>query len=292
MPAAAVQPAAVECYNHIFEYEYISIWRRRRGSAPGAGAGAAAQAGRVLARGLFREAAGQRSRRRRHRRPGRPAAGHGVRHRLGRCRRRPACIAPSIAGFTISALGGSRVQIGGPTGAFVVVVSGIVATYGLDGLFMCTLMAGVMLMLLGVTGLGTAVKYIPRPVVIGFTNGIAILIASTQIRDLFGLQTLDAAGRLPRPRRACSRPRPAPRRAPPRCWRWRRSRSSSCCRRVSRRIPGSIIALLAGSALVALIGMPVETIGSRFGGVPGGLPELHAAGLQARTWSSRCCLPR
>ena len=94
-----------------------------------------------------------------------------------------------IAGFTISALGGSRVQIGGPTGAFVVVVSGIVATYGLDGLFMCTLMAGVMLMLLGITGLGTAVKYIPRPVVIGFTNGIAILIASTQIRDLFGLQT-------------------------------------------------------------------------------------------------------
>src|SRR5438128_6716949 len=76
----------------------------------------------------------------------------------------------AIAGFTISALGGSRVQIGGPTGAFVVVVSGIVTTYGLDGLFMCTLMAGVMLMLLGVTGLGIAVKYIPRPVVIGFTN--------------------------------------------------------------------------------------------------------------------------
>src|SRR5687768_11998820 len=91
----------------------------------------------------------------------------------------------AIAGFTISALGGSRVQIGGPTGAFVVVVSGIVAAYGLDGLFMCTLMAGAMLILLGITGLGTAVKYIPRPVVIGFTNGIAILIASTQIRDLF-----------------------------------------------------------------------------------------------------------
>src|SRR6188472_1950600 len=93
-----------------------------------------------------------------------------------------------IAGFTISALGGSRTQIGGPTGAFVVVVAGIVATYGLDGLFMCTLMAGVMLILLGLTGLGTAVKYIPRPVVIGFTNGIGVLIASTQIRDLFGLQ--------------------------------------------------------------------------------------------------------
>src|SRR5262245_62357197 len=92
-----------------------------------------------------------------------------------------------VAGFIISALGGSRTQIGGPTGAFVVVVAGIVSTYGLDGLFMCTLMAGIILILLGVTGLGTAVKFIPRPVVIGFTNGIGILIASTQIRDFFGL---------------------------------------------------------------------------------------------------------
>src|SRR6185503_13179976 len=100
----------------------------------------------------------------------------------------------AIAGFTISALGGSRTQIGGPTGAFVVVVSGIVAAHGLDGLFMCTLMAGVVLMLLGLTGLGTAVKYIPRPVVIGFTNGIALLIASTQVRDFFGLQTATLPG--------------------------------------------------------------------------------------------------
>src|SRR3954462_10400522 len=81
-----------------------------------------------------------------------------------------------IAGFTISALGGSRVQIGGPTGAFVVVVSGIVAVHGVDGLFMCTLMAGAIVVVLGMTGLGTAVKFIPRPVVIGFTNGIGILI--------------------------------------------------------------------------------------------------------------------
>src|SRR6187551_1377815 len=99
-----------------------------------------------------------------------------------------------IAGFTISALGGSRTQIGGPTGAFVVVVAGIVSTYGLDGLFMCTLMAGVMLILLGVTGLGTAVKFIPRPVVIGFTNGIGVLIASTQVRDYFGLQLTSVPG--------------------------------------------------------------------------------------------------
>src|SRR6188472_1303509 len=99
-----------------------------------------------------------------------------------------------IAGFVISALGGSRTQIGGPTGAFVVVVAGIVSVYGLDGLFMCTLMAGVILILLGLTGLGTAVKFIPRSVVIGFTNGIGILIASTQIRDFFGLQTSGLPG--------------------------------------------------------------------------------------------------
>src|SRR6476660_6498309 len=93
-----------------------------------------------------------------------------------------------VAGFLISALGGSKTQISGPTGAFVVVVSGIVAKHGIDGLFMCTMMAGLFLVLLGVTGLGTAIKYIPRPVVIGFTNGIAVLIASTQIKDFFGLQ--------------------------------------------------------------------------------------------------------
>src|SRR5580692_7804710 len=93
-----------------------------------------------------------------------------------------------IAGLLISALGGSSTQIGGPTGAFVVVVYGIVAKYGLDGLYMCTLMAGVMLVVLGITGLGNAVKFIPRPVVVGFTNGIAVIIASTQIKDFFGLQ--------------------------------------------------------------------------------------------------------
>ncbi len=92
-----------------------------------------------------------------------------------------------VAGFIISALGGSRVQIGGPTGAFVVIVAGIVAKFGLSGLFMVTMMAGVLLVVMGATGLGTAVKFIPRPVTIGFTNGIALLIASTQIRDFLGL---------------------------------------------------------------------------------------------------------
>src|SRR4051812_24055780 len=93
-----------------------------------------------------------------------------------------------ITGFIISALGGSRFQIGGPTGAFVVVVSGIIARYGVDGLFMCTMMAGVMLVVMGLTGTGSAVKYIPRPVIIGFTNGIALVIASTQLRDFLGLE--------------------------------------------------------------------------------------------------------
>ncbi len=93
-----------------------------------------------------------------------------------------------VTGFLISALGGSKTQIGGPTGAFVVVVAGIVAKHGIDGLFMCTMMAGVLLVLLGVTGMGAMVKYFPRPVIVGFTNGIAILIASTQIRDFFGLK--------------------------------------------------------------------------------------------------------
>src|SRR6516225_7931352 len=81
-----------------------------------------------------------------------------------------------VTGFLISALGGSKTQIGGPTGAFVVVVAAIVAAHGVDGLFMCTVMAGILLVIMGVTGMGTAVKFIPRPVVVGFTNGIAILI--------------------------------------------------------------------------------------------------------------------
>jgi sulfate permease, SulP family len=179
-----------------------------------------------------------------------------------------------IAGFTISALGGSRTQIGGPTGAFVVVVSGIVATYGLDGLFMCTLMAGVILLLLGISGLGTAVKYIPRPVVIGFTNGIALLIVSTQIRDFFGLQTPEVPGEfLARLRVLAASAGTA-------------SSVASALgigsvvailafRRISRRVPGTIIVLLAGSAGVLAAGLATETIGTRFGGVPSGLPAIH-----------------
>ena len=169
-----------------------------------------------------------------------------------------------IAGFTISALGGSRVQIGGPTGAFVVVVSGIVAGYGIEGLFMCTLMAGVILVLLGITGLGTAVKYIPRPVVIGFTNGIAVLIASTQIRDLFGLQTPGLPGEfLGRVRMLASHAGTGS--GPATLLAIMTIAIVLGCRMVSRRIPGSIIALVAGSTVAVAARLPVDTIGSRFG---------------------------
>src|SRR6266542_3036564 len=99
-----------------------------------------------------------------------------------------------VTGFLVSALGGSKTQIGGPTGAFVVVVAGIVAAHGIDGLFMCTVMAGILLVVMGATGMGTGVKFIPRPVVIGFTNGIAVLIASTQVKDFFGLQLTKVPG--------------------------------------------------------------------------------------------------
>lgn len=95
-----------------------------------------------------------------------------------------------VTGFIISLMGGSMTQIGGPTGAFVVVIAGIYARHGLSGLYMCTMMAGVMLAIMGLTGLGTAIKFIPRPIVVGFTNGIALLIASTQLKDFFGLKVI------------------------------------------------------------------------------------------------------
>src|SRR5438105_5564868 len=99
-----------------------------------------------------------------------------------------------IAGFLISALGGSKTQIGGPTGAFVVIIYGIVLRHGIDGLILCTVMAGILLVILGATGLGSAVRFIPRPVIVGFTNGIAVLIASTQIKDFFGLKIAKVPG--------------------------------------------------------------------------------------------------
>ena len=178
-----------------------------------------------------------------------------------------------VAGFLISALGGSRTQIGGPTGAFVVIIAGIVSQYGLDGLFMCTLMAGVILMLLGITGMGLAVKYIPRPVVIGFTNGIAILIASTQIKDFFGLKIDHLPGEFIGRMEALAR-------------NWQTYSLSATAvslgaltliillRRTHPRVPGTIAALLAGSVIIWAFGLPLETIETRFGGIPSGAPRL------------------
>jgi SulP family sulfate permease len=179
-----------------------------------------------------------------------------------------------VAGFAISAFGGSRTQIGGPTGAFVVVISGIVAEYGIDGLFMCTMMAGVILIVLGLTGLGTAVTFIPRPVVIGFTNGIGVLIASTQIRDFFGLQMSEVPGEfLERARALIEAASTAS--IPATVTALLTMAVVLTLRKVSRRIPGTIIALLLGSAAALAFGLSVETIGSRFGGVPSGVPAIQ-----------------
>ena len=185
-----------------------------------------------------------------------------------------------VTGFLISALGGSKTQIGGPTGAFVVVIAGIIAAHGVDGLFMCTVMAGVLLAAMGVTGMGSAIKFIPRPIVIGFTNGIAILIASTQVKDFFGLQMDKVPGVF-----------------------WLRLEAFAThlktfnyeamllagatvailivCRTVSNKIPGPIVALAFGTLAVFVFKLPVETIGTRFGGIPSGLPHLQIPKFRA-----------
>jgi len=179
-----------------------------------------------------------------------------------------------VTGLLISALGGSFVQIGGPTGAFVVVVSGIIAQYGVDGLFMCTMMAGVLLVIMGLTGTGTAVRFIPRPVVIGFTNGIALVIASTQLKDFFGIPLEQVPGefieRIAALAEGASSLSPVTTAlatgvlAAIIVW-----------NRLVPRVPGYIVALLAGTAIATMAQWPVETIGSRFGGIPSGLPELR-----------------
>jgi SulP family sulfate permease len=180
-----------------------------------------------------------------------------------------------VTGFVISALGGSMVQIGGPTGAFVVVVSGIVATYGVDGLFMCTMMAGVVLVVMGLTGTGTAVRFIPRPVVTGFTGGIAVTIASTQLQDFFGITLPGAA-----PGDFIGRIRALVDHADTASMPTMALGASVLVlivvwNRLVPRVPGYIAALVGGTAAAALLGLPVATIGSRFGGIPAGLPHVH-----------------
>ena len=179
-----------------------------------------------------------------------------------------------VAGTLISALGGSRVQIGGPTGAFVVIVAGIATKYGFDGLLICTMMAGGLLIALGATGMGSAVRFIPRPVVVGFTNGIAVLIASTQLRDFFGLRMASVPSAFI-PRMEALAAHAATWSPPATALAILSLAVILLLTRVSRRVPGSIVVLLGATVAVVAFGLDIETIGTRFGGVPSGLPSLH-----------------
>ena len=193
-----------------------------------------------------------------------------------------------IGGFIISLLGGSRVQIGGPTGAFVVIVAGIVQHYGVEGLTIATIMAGVILIGLGLARLGGAIKFIPYPVTIGFTSGIALIIFSSQVKDLLGLRM----GTLP----ADFVPKWAAvlRHLNVINW-WAVAVAALALAiivwwpRIHARIPGPFVALIATTVLVRLLHVPVETIATRFGAIDAGLPvpviphvTLGTVGLLAR----------
>ncbi len=190
-----------------------------------------------------------------------------------------------IAGFIISVMGGSRVQIGGPTGAFIVIVYGIVQTHGINGLIIATFMAGIMLIVMGIARLGAVIKFIPHPLIIGFTSGIAVLIFSSQLKDFFGLQM----GAVP----ADFLDK----------WKSYLQHASSVnpyavviavvtvaiillWPKVSHKIPGSLIAILLTAAAVQLFHLPVETIGSRFGTIPSSLPVPAVPALDMATIKS------
>lgn len=177
-----------------------------------------------------------------------------------------------IAGFIISALGGSRVQIGGPTGAFIVIVYGIVQVHGVDGLIIATFMAGIMLIIMGFARLGSVIKFIPHPLIVGFTSGIALIIFTSQMKDFFGLNM---------------GPVPADFTDKWREYIWHFHSLSIYALglgiatviiivfwpKVTRKIPGSLIAILVTTAAVQLLNLHVETIGSRFGQISSSLPS-------------------
>jgi SulP family sulfate permease len=177
-----------------------------------------------------------------------------------------------IAGFIISAMGGSRVQIGGPTGAFIVIVYGIVQVHGVDGLILATLMAGIMLVIMGFARLGAVIKFIPHPLIIGFTSGIALIIFSSQMKDFFGLQM----GAVPAEFLAK--------------WESYFAYLSTIniaavliavatvgiillWPKVTHKIPGSLVAILVTTAAVQWLHLPIETIGSKFGAIPSSFPS-------------------
>jgi len=177
-----------------------------------------------------------------------------------------------IAGFLISALGGSRFQIGGPTGAFIVVVYGVIHQHGFDGLVLATIMAGAMLVVAGLLRFGDWIKYIPEPVVTGFTAGIAVIIFTSQLRDLFGLSMDNVPAEFIAKLEAF--------------WAARNTLALPALavalgalgtilvlRKYAAKLPGFLIAVGGAAIVVTLFNLPVETIGSRFGGVPSTLPS-------------------
>ncbi len=187
-----------------------------------------------------------------------------------------------IAGFIISALGGSKVQIGGPTGAFVVIVYSIVQNYGMNGLLISTVMAGVILVIMGLARFGSVIKFIPHPVIVGFTSGIALIIFSSQVKDFLGLQVknipADFIGK----------------------WTLFASFINTInlwtvfiaagslliiifWQKFSHKIPGSIIALLVSTLAVNIFNLPVETIGSRFGEISSTLPSFQGLDISLST---------
>jgi SulP family sulfate permease len=176
-----------------------------------------------------------------------------------------------IGGFLISALGGSRFQIGGPAAAFTVLVAGTVARHGLDGLFLATMMAGVFLLLLGALRLGSYIKFIPYPVTVGFISGIAVILLVGQISDLLGLTLAENPAEIVPKLAALWEALPS----------FNAAASALSAgtvavivllRRIAPKLPGILIAVALGALAVALIGLPVETIGTRFGGIPNTLP--------------------
>jgi SulP family sulfate permease len=177
-----------------------------------------------------------------------------------------------VAGFLISALGGSRVVIGGPTGAFVVIVYGIVQKYGIDGLTVATLMAGVILIIFGIARLGNAIKFIPHPVVIGFTSGIAVIIFASQVKDFLGLEMGEVPASFVEKWPAFATHLDTVSLA---------AVGVACATlaiiqlwpKIERRIPGPFVALIATTAAAAIFDLPVETIGDRFGAISASIPR-------------------
>ncbi len=189
-----------------------------------------------------------------------------------------------VAGFIISALGGSRVQIGGPAGAFVVVVYAIVERYGVANLLLATMLAGVLLLLMGLFRVGNLVRLVPVTIVIGFTNGIAVLIILSQLRDFFGLPVTELPADFFLKLRALAQAAPG---ADPVTialgvaslgviWGWPRlwRSGAGALSRAMRHVPGTVVGLVVGTAAVAALKLHVETIGTRFGGIPQSLPQL------------------